>query len=357
MDLLYHNFDIISINCVCRFFYPKCDIYFLKTHLRIPKEEGKRSMYLECPGEITEDKLGEPPRVVYPVVVVTCLCNVEDSSEPTDIVVQFTVIHLKDTYCTLDSHIVYQFVKTNHNNVISLQPIFMSAGESNTQHEVPNHTSHSNCSDKTRNVTQHASTSQCYEPQGQGHLLKDYSSRFLHCKSCGRIQKGSEGVPATREHEMCSCVLSDLDNRLDDIIANGNIETELEDLDHVENSSQEVDNSSLMGNNENIEDYRNRKHDTENSHSESDDSDACCVCQSLPVLYAVLPCRHACVCQRCISLLDKCPICRSYIESYFRISEHHSSEELQSSNNESDNVGLNRWQIFNQRLNEMLGFV
>ena len=36
-------------------------------------------------------------------------------------VVQFTVLHLKDSVCSLDSHIVYQFLKTNQNQLLSLQ--------------------------------------------------------------------------------------------------------------------------------------------------------------------------------------------------------------------------------------------
>ncbi|CAK1583993.1 unnamed protein product [Parnassius mnemosyne] len=45
----------------------------------------------------------------------------------------------------------------------------------------------------------------------------------------------------------------------------------------------------------------------------------CCVCAAAPLSRALLPCRHACLCARCLPKLDKCPICRSAISSYFCI--------------------------------------
>ncbi|CAK1547460.1 unnamed protein product [Leptosia nina] len=45
----------------------------------------------------------------------------------------------------------------------------------------------------------------------------------------------------------------------------------------------------------------------------------CCVCAAAPLSRALLPCRHACLCAGCLPKLDKCPICRSMITSYFCI--------------------------------------
>ncbi|CAH2044641.1 unnamed protein product, partial [Iphiclides podalirius] len=45
----------------------------------------------------------------------------------------------------------------------------------------------------------------------------------------------------------------------------------------------------------------------------------CCVCAAAPLSRALLPCRHACLCARCLPKLDKCPMCRSAISSYFSI--------------------------------------
>lgn len=85
---------------------------------------------------------------------------------------------------------------------------------------------------------------------------------------------------------------------------------------------------------------------------DSDISEACCVCQSAPILYTLLPCRHACVCNSCIKLLEQCPMCRGYIMSYFRLD---SRSEPAEENQELDLRPLTVWQAFNQRLNDMLG--
>lgn len=83
-------------------------------------------------------------------------------------------------------------------------------------------------------------------------------------------------------------------------------------------------------------------------------SEACCVCQSAPIFYTLLPCRHACVCSSCIKLLDQCPMCRGYIGAYFRLGNR--SEREPEEDIDQDTGPLTVWQALNQRLNEMLGF-
>jgi hypothetical protein len=48
---------------------------------------------------------------------------------------------------------------------------------------------------------------------------------------------------------------------------------------------------------------------------EGDDLD-CIVCCAELKNTVLLPCRHLCCCSTCLSRLDKCPICRSPVESY-----------------------------------------
>lgn len=45
----------------------------------------------------------------------------------------------------------------------------------------------------------------------------------------------------------------------------------------------------------------------------------CVICQERLVGIALLPCRHVCVCAECFSQIDKCPLCRSYISTFFEI--------------------------------------
>ncbi|KAG1668698.1 Cell growth regulator with RING finger domain protein 1 [Nymphon striatum] len=52
----------------------------------------------------------------------------------------------------------------------------------------------------------------------------------------------------------------------------------------------------------------------------------CIICQSKQISLALLPCRHTCVCESCfMKLEDRCPMCRSKITSYFRISNDETS--------------------------------
>ncbi|GJQ76324.1 hypothetical protein Trydic_g2047 [Trypoxylus dichotomus] len=45
----------------------------------------------------------------------------------------------------------------------------------------------------------------------------------------------------------------------------------------------------------------------------------CVVCQYFPLSRALLPCRHTCICASCFDKLDRCPMCRGPIKSYFCI--------------------------------------
>lgn len=43
----------------------------------------------------------------------------------------------------------------------------------------------------------------------------------------------------------------------------------------------------------------------------------CIVCQCEQITTVLLPCRHACVCSICFAKLERCPMCREFIYSYF----------------------------------------
>lgn len=48
--------------------------------------------------------------------------------------------------------------------------------------------------------------------------------------------------------------------------------------------------------------------------------DECSVCLTNRASCAILPCRHRCACDSCITRLTHCPMCRSTISSYFNTS-------------------------------------
>lgn len=88
----------------------------------------------------------------------------------------------------------------------------------------------------------------------------------------------------------------------------------------------------------------------------------CVVCQYFPLSRALLPCRHTCVCASCFAKLDRCPMCRGPIRSYFCIR----GEEYMPGADGSGSGGgsqaskppaLYNWLLnWNDRLIEFLGF-
>ncbi|XP_014218633.1 cell growth regulator with RING finger domain protein 1-like isoform X2 [Copidosoma floridanum] len=87
----------------------------------------------------------------------------------------------------------------------------------------------------------------------------------------------------------------------------------------------------------------------------------CVVCQYFPLSRALLPCRHTCICASCFGKLERCPMCRSPIKSYFCIR----SEEYMPPEKELNPCkqrpraqhGPSHWlHDWNDRLTDFLGF-
>jgi len=94
---------------------------------------------------------------------------------------------------------------------------------------------------------------------------------------------------------------------------------------------------------------------SESTEGEDQNVNLCVVCQSGPVTRALLPCRHVCSCRKCFTHLDKCPMCRSPISSYFCISEE-AIEASETGQSEQSHLPLRqRLEQWNDWLNQMLG--
>ncbi|MBN3298791.1 CGRF1 protein, partial [Amia calva] len=53
----------------------------------------------------------------------------------------------------------------------------------------------------------------------------------------------------------------------------------------------------------------------------------CVVCQYAPVNRVLLPCRHTCVCDGCVSRFRHCPVCRAFVMESFALSPPSTEEE------------------------------
>ncbi|XP_017767542.1 PREDICTED: cell growth regulator with RING finger domain protein 1-like isoform X3 [Eufriesea mexicana] len=86
----------------------------------------------------------------------------------------------------------------------------------------------------------------------------------------------------------------------------------------------------------------------------------CVVCQYFPLSRALLPCRHTCICASCFGKLDRCPMCRSPIKSYFCIrgEEYMPLEtEINPCKQRQASHGPTHWlHDWNDRLTDFLGF-
>ncbi|GLV40218.1 Mahogunin ring finger 1 [Carabus blaptoides fortunei] len=86
----------------------------------------------------------------------------------------------------------------------------------------------------------------------------------------------------------------------------------------------------------------------------------CVVCQYFPLSRALLPCRHTCICASCFDKLDRCPMCRGPIKSYFCIrGEEYMPIQTKSPNKHVPHAHrpLYNWlDSWNDRLTDFLGF-
>ncbi|XP_052097661.1 cell growth regulator with RING finger domain protein 1-like [Mytilus californianus] len=241
---------------------------------------------LKKPPEVTGELLGSRPRSRYPAIVITVIDNISDltSSSYPQIVAVFSVIHVQDTVCNSDTHIMYQYLKTTDDQVTTLQPLFVSQLQ---QSEVS---------------------------QGGGNSIIN-------------------------------------DNNFDSHISASH--------DNAAQHSSIIENSDL-----DRQPLTEVLHNTgSNDNNVQINSAECVVCQTNDVTIAILPCRHACVCDTCLQQLDKCPMCRGYIVSYFRIGDEENFSSQDSSHrlsregiSHSRLDGESRWEYFNRRMNELLGF-
>ncbi|XP_054474107.1 cell growth regulator with RING finger domain protein 1 [Anoplopoma fimbria] len=53
----------------------------------------------------------------------------------------------------------------------------------------------------------------------------------------------------------------------------------------------------------------------------------CVVCQNAAVNKVLLPCRHACVCDSCVSHFQHCPMCRAFVQESFTLTQGPAAEQ------------------------------
>lgn len=83
----------------------------------------------------------------------------------------------------------------------------------------------------------------------------------------------------------------------------------------------------------------------------------CIVCHYFPLSRALLPCRHTCICAICFAKLNRCPMCRAPITSYFciRAEDYIPPGAFEQRSSKTKNT-IHWLDALNDRLTDFLGF-
>lgn len=87
-----------------------------------------------------------------------------------------------------------------------------------------------------------------------------------------------------------------------------------------------------------------------------DFSRRCIVCQNAPITRVIIPCRHACVCEMCLGVLNACPMCRGVISSHFRLDSTGNGEDDGDEIDDRESDWKTRLWNMNETLNAWFGF-
>ncbi|XP_013387969.1 cell growth regulator with RING finger domain protein 1-like isoform X2 [Lingula anatina] len=108
-------------------------------------ERGNRdeTITFTSTSSVLEEKLGESPRSLYPLVIITVIdpdnLHILDSEDQNQIIGLVTIVHIQDKFCENPSHIMAQYIKAASGHIFPLKSLFM-AKQSERQHSQSNTT-------------------------------------------------------------------------------------------------------------------------------------------------------------------------------------------------------------------------
>ncbi|CAH1791575.1 unnamed protein product [Owenia fusiformis] len=255
------------------------------------------------------EALGNPPRSRYPLVAIMFPQEECDSDYAQHIVAMVTVIHIRDGVCCTNSHIIAQYVKLNTGHIYNLKQLFVATDSQDTS-----------SSTSTRN--QQSPSNQQQSPSNQ------HSPNNQQFRENQSMSNDENSTPKNDE----------------------NIKKTIGDKIH---NTDNVNSIPSTSNDSEIPEFLRDDLQEDTEYSDDMTLHDCVVCQNAGINKVILPCRHACVCDTCFSRIDRCPMCRNYIESFFTMEK----ENVETENADSENLTVGERLIqWNHRLNERLGF-
>lgn len=287
-----------------------------------------QSFHLVPEASEEEFNIGPPPRSKYPLVIILRCSGDNDSDNENTIVGGIWILHLPDSSFNTPGHIISNLVITNHGLVHNLQKMYMAVDTVNTVNSNP-----------SPNIAEVSSSRQAQNTSGDG--LTQTSNT---CENGTSQSSQNMNGYATRQSYVASGTTAGQScNRKGTCQSQGVTRTNTSHNESSsENSSASTPNSSaeMLG-----EDSFGTLYDGQHD---------CTVCQNSPISRVILPCRHVCICEECLHLVSKCPMCRGPVTSHFSLypntPEHHRDIEA------GDNSWLGYLQQLNDRLNRSLGF-
>ncbi|XP_067682423.1 cell growth regulator with RING finger domain protein 1-like [Haliotis asinina] len=350
--------------------------------------EKHNNLQFECPGYISEVTLGHPPRQRYPCVVIAATSGGKPGTLA--VVASFTMLHLRDSVVTMDSQTVGQYLKLSDGRVFSLQALYLATDNENHSPQIRSTTGSQAGSLSRPPINSQPSSQAGSQTSSQTSLDKGRLSSSEDtgptpsvepcCASCFtgtsestrldqsvhddemRLGDKCDQLKPCRNKPVCSGYSSSV--KVQALIVSRSSDGDTK-------SAQTHINQRKYGNDSNTDprlkvelltEATKNDHTMVTSSTSAMDEDIgheCVVCQMNPISHVILPCRHACTCSMCFKKIDRCPMCRGFIETYFTMFDDGQSEEVNTEQDEirNDQTGFVAWiENMNDRLNEYLGF-
>ncbi|XP_044728762.1 cell growth regulator with RING finger domain protein 1-like isoform X1 [Chrysoperla carnea] len=282
---------------------------------------GDRIITLSLPAKPSL-QLGTPPRLAYPLVIFLMRVDHPDDLHPDETVALVNVVHIKDPVCTLPTSILAQYLKQANGQLSCLKQLYLATGNST-------------------NYDEELQVATTVDPQAGLTLAEP-----MMPSSCDDDPTSSTSTTGSALLCTSNSMKSSSPNRSPLGVKNNNNNHNTNNNNHGPNIEDVTTNNSS------------------NTVWNAAGEQLCVVCQYFPLSRALLPCRHTCICASCFGKLERCPMCRSPIKSYFCI---RGEEYMPTSNNglngptspkglEPGSPLFNWFDSWNDRITDFLGF-
>ncbi|GAB1603913.1 cell growth regulator with RING finger domain protein 1-like [Argonauta hians] len=278
---------------------------------------SQKAFHLTTPSAMTDVSMTANSRTMYPIVVLNISLNATcpPDVDGVQVVAMLSSIHLKDSLCNINSYIINQHMKTYNNQIFNLQPIFIASlpDDDISQNPTPQNPQPTTTTNTTTTPTT-GNTESPTDSNSSSPKVTPAPAHLTSTDSCATTTtttttENTAGTSSVQQQQLCS----------------GGGTTNEDHQPHPPSPTPAPSSSTTSSN-------------AGESGGSVPTLTECIVCQCETISMALLPCRHACVCRTCFTKLDRCPLCREYIQSYFFLQQQQQEQQQNpccSSNSET----------------------